>query len=85
LDFWHGIGPLDIVGGPWALDGFFGFGFSREFGGAFCKGSPWSGYLVCICSAILGGLLGKRKVEYMGLQSTFPPFYRTLIEEWYYN
>jgi hypothetical protein len=26
--------------------------------GAFCKGLPWSGYLACIGSAILGGLLG---------------------------
>jgi hypothetical protein len=54
--------------------------------GAFCKRLPWSGYLACICLAILGGLLGKRTVEYMELQFTFPPFYRTyLIEEWYYN
>jgi hypothetical protein len=53
---------------------------------AFCKGTPWSGYLACICSAILGGLLGKRTVEYMELQFTFPPFYRTyLTEECYYN
>jgi hypothetical protein len=79
-----GEAPFDIVGGPWALDGFMGSGFTREFG-AFCKGSPWSVYLACFCSAILGDLLGKRKVAYMGLQSTFP-FYRTyLIEEWYYN
>jgi hypothetical protein len=42
--------------------------------GPFCKGSPWSGYLTCICSAILGGILGKRKVEHMGLQSISPPF-----------
>jgi hypothetical protein len=28
--------------------------------GGFCKGLSWSGYLNCICSAILGGLLGKR-------------------------
>jgi hypothetical protein len=33
--------------------------------GAFSKRSPWSGYLACICLAILGGLLGKRKVEHM--------------------
>jgi hypothetical protein len=43
--------------------------------GAFCKGLSWSGYLGCICSAILGGLLGKRIVEHMKLWSTFPPFY----------
>jgi hypothetical protein len=54
--------------------------------GAFCKGSPWSGYLACMCSAVLDGLLGERKVEHMGLQFTLPLFYRTyLIEEWYYN
>jgi hypothetical protein len=35
--------------------------------GAFCKGLPWSGYLVCICLAILGELLGKRTVEHMEL------------------
>jgi hypothetical protein len=52
---------------------------------AFCKGSPWSGYLDCICSAILGGLLGKRTVECMERWSTFPPFYRTYLIEWYYN
>jgi hypothetical protein len=52
----------------------------------FCKGLLWSGYLACICSAILNGLLGKRTVEHMELWSTFPPFYRNcLIEEWYYN
>jgi hypothetical protein len=54
--------------------------------GAFCKESTWSGYLACICSTILGGLLGKRTIEHMELWSTFPPFYKTyLIEEWYYN
>jgi hypothetical protein len=54
--------------------------------GAFCKRLPWSGYLPCICSAILDGLLGKRTVEHVELWSTFPPFCRTyLIEEWYYN
>jgi hypothetical protein len=54
--------------------------------GFFCKGLSWSGYLACICSAILGGLLGKRTVEPMEFRSTFPLFYRTcLIEEWYYN
>jgi hypothetical protein len=69
-------------GADGALDGFFG---SWEFGGFF-KGLSWSGYLACICLAILGGLLGKRTIECMELWSTFPPFYRTyLIEEWYYN
>jgi hypothetical protein len=54
----------------------------KGIGGAFCKASPWSECLVCICSAILGSLLGKTTVEHMELQSTFPPFYRTyLIEE----
>jgi hypothetical protein len=54
--------------------------------GAFCKGSPWSGYLACLCSASLGGLLGKGTTEHMELWSTFPLFYRTcLIEECYYD
>jgi hypothetical protein len=62
---------------------FLGSDSARESGG-FLRGSPWSGYLACICLAILGGLLGKRKVKHMGLQSTFTLFYRTcLIEEWY--
>jgi hypothetical protein len=33
FDFCHGEGPFDIVGGPWASDGFLGSGFSRESGG----------------------------------------------------
>jgi hypothetical protein len=27
--------------------------------GFFCKGLPWSGYLPCVCSAILDGLRKK--------------------------
>jgi hypothetical protein len=51
--------------------------------GAFCKGLPWSGYLTCIHSAILGDLLEKRKVGHMGLQSISPPSYKTyLVEKW---
>jgi hypothetical protein len=46
----------------------------QESLGAFCKGLPWSGYLACICSAILGGPIGKRTVKHMELWSTFPPF-----------
>jgi hypothetical protein len=74
--------PFDIIGSLWALDVFFD---SREFG-VFCVVSPWSGYLACISSTILGDLLGKRKVEYMELHSTSPPFYRTYLSEvWSYN
>jgi hypothetical protein len=54
--------------------------------GFLYKGLPWSEYLVCICSAILCGLLGKRTIEHTELWSTFPQFYRTyLIKECYYN
>jgi hypothetical protein len=81
-----GVAPFDIVGGPWTSDGYFGFWFFKGIGGRGLQRSPGSGYLACICSSILGGLLGKRKVERTGLSSTFPPFYRTyLTEERKYN
>jgi hypothetical protein len=57
----------------------------KEVWGFFCKGSLWSGYLACIYSSILGGLLG-RTVGHMELWSTFSPFYRIyLFEVCYYN
>jgi hypothetical protein len=75
--------PFDIIMGLWASDGFSVLVLQGSLW-SFCKGSPGSGYLACICLAILGGLLGKSKVEHMGLQSISPTFYRTyLIEEWY--
>jgi hypothetical protein len=85
FDFCHRVGPLDIVGGPWELDSFLVLVPQGSLE-TFSKRSLWSGYLACVCSVIMGSLLGKRKVKYMGLHSSFPPFYRTyLIEEWYYN
>jgi preprotein translocase subunit SecG len=51
--------------------GFFG---SREFGGFMQRVTMvWVSSLCFL--AILGGLLGKRTIEHMELQSTFPPFY----------
>jgi hypothetical protein len=77
--------PFDIIGGPWASDGFLGSGSSREPGG-FLQGVSMVWVSTCIGSATLGDLFRKRKVGHTGVQSTSPSFYRTcLSEEWYYN